>query len=41
MEEFVNKDIRSKLGKESKRICIEKYDVHNINKVLLKEMKVL
>ncbi len=41
MEEFVNRDIRSKLGKESKRICLEKYDVHKVNKILLDEMKVL
>ncbi len=41
MEEFVNKEIRSKLGRKSKRICIEKYDVHKVNEVLLKEMNIL
>ncbi len=41
MEKFTNEDIRKKLGRESKKICLEKYDVRKVNKVLLEEMNIL
>ena len=40
MKKFVSGEIRNKLGKESRKLCERKFDVHKVNTVLIQNMKV-
>jgi len=41
MEKFIiNPSLLNKMGKESRKIAEEKYDVHKVNKVIIKEMNI-
>ena len=41
MMRLLDKDVREKMGQQSRKLCEEKYDVHSVNHDILSALKII